>query len=72
MTTVTVPLSSELVAHLDNLVAEYGSNRAAVMRKALERLAEDEAINAILKSEQEYREGKVLRGDLRTILLGAK
>lgn len=69
MTTVTVPLSSELVAHLDNLVAEYGSNRAAVMRKALERLAEEEAINAILQSQREIAEGKVLRGDLRKILL---
>jgi predicted transcriptional regulator len=61
MTTVTVPLSSELVEHLDTLVAEHGSNRAAVMRKALERLAEEEAINAILQSQREIAGGKYSR-----------
>lgn len=72
MTTITVPLNAKQIEHLDALVEDFGSSRAGVMRKALERLAEEEALNAILKSEQEYREGKVLRGDLRTILLGKK
>lgn len=70
MTTVTVPLNSKQIEYLDTLVEDFGSNRAAIMRKALERMAEDEAMNSILKSEQEYREGKVLRGDIRTILMG--
>ena len=72
MTTITVPLNDKQIEHLDALVDELGSSRAGVMRKALELLAEERTINSILISEQEYREGKVLRGDTRSILLGLK
>jgi predicted transcriptional regulator len=68
MTTISVPLDPKLEQLLDNLVSTYGSSRAAVMRKALERMAEDEAVNAVLIAAQEYKEGKVLRGDLKDIL----
>jgi Arc/MetJ-type ribon-helix-helix transcriptional regulator len=72
MTTITVPLNAQQIEHLDALVEDFGSSRAGVMRKALERMAEDEAIASILKSQQEYKEGKVLRGDLRTLLMDAQ
>jgi Arc/MetJ-type ribon-helix-helix transcriptional regulator len=72
MTTITVPLNAKQIEHLDALVEGFGSSRAGVMRKALELLSEEETINSILKSEQEYREGKVLRGDTRSILMGLK
>ena len=72
MTTITVPLNTKQIEHLDALVEDLGSNRAAVMRKALELLAEEATITLILKSEQEYRDGKVLRGDTRSILMGLK
>ncbi len=72
MTTITVPLNTKQIEHLDALVDDLGSTRAGVMRKALELLAEEAAITSILKSEQEYREGKVLRGDTRSILMGLK
>ena len=71
MPTVSVPLSSELQDSLDALVANgAGANRADVMRRALERYAEEEAIQDVLIAEQEVREGKILRGDPRKILLG--
>lgn len=71
MATISVPLTSELQDQLDKLVAEgIGSNRADVMRRALAYLAEEAAVNAVLKAEQEVREGKILRGDPRKILLG--
>ncbi|MDP3402791.1 MAG: hypothetical protein Q8S35_02445 [bacterium] len=70
MATISVPLSAELENRLDALVSDgVGSNRADVMRRALERLAEEEAINAVLKAEREVADGKILRGDLRTLLL---
>lgn len=72
MTTITVPLNTKQVEDLDALVDDLGSSRAAVMRKALELMAEEAALTSILKSEQEYREGKVLRGDTRSILMGFK
>ena len=69
MSTISVPLSPELQNQLDSLVAEgIGSNRADVMRRALAYFAEEAAINAVLKSEREVKEGKILRGDLRKIL----
>lgn len=65
MATISVPLSSELQEHLDSLVAKgAGANRADVMRRALTKFAEDEAIRVILASEKE----PVLRGDLKKLL----
>lgn len=70
MATISVPLTPELEERLDQMVDEgVGPNRAAVMRHALERLAEDEAIQAVLRAQHEVRMGKVLRGDPRKILL---
>lgn len=70
MATISVPLSAELENRLDALVSGgVGSSRADVMRRALERLAEEEAINAVLNAEREVGDGKILRGDLRTLLL---
>jgi Arc/MetJ-type ribon-helix-helix transcriptional regulator len=67
MATISVPLSPKLQESLDALVTGgTGSSRADVMRRALERLAEEEAINAVLQAEREVAEGKILRGDLRT------
>jgi Arc/MetJ-type ribon-helix-helix transcriptional regulator len=65
MATISVPLSPELQERLDSLVSEgAGSNRADVMRRALERFAEEKAINAVLNAERD----PVLKGDLRTLL----
>ena len=70
MATISVPLSPKQQECLDTLVAEgAGANRADVMRRALEKFAEDEAVKAVVEAEQEVREGKILRGDLRKILL---
>ncbi len=69
MATISVPLSAELEHRLDTLVSDgAGSNRADVMRRALERFAEEEATNAILASEREIAAGKVLRGNFRDLL----
>lgn len=71
MSTISVPLSPKLQGHLDTLVANgVGSNRADVMRRALEKFSEDEAVNAILMAEREVNQGKILRGNTREILFG--
>ena len=65
MATISVPLSAELEHQLDNLVAQgVGSNRADVMRRALDRLAEEETIQAILQAQRE----STLYGDLDDLL----
>ena len=64
MTTISVPLRKDNEEKLDELVRSgVGSSRADVMRKALERLAEDEAVAVVLRAEKEL----TLRGDLRTL-----
>ncbi|MEK7128531.1 MAG: hypothetical protein AAB933_03140 [Patescibacteria group bacterium] len=68
MSTISVPLNSKLELFLNNLVKSgFASNKAEVMRKALTRLSEEEAIFAVLKSEQEIKQGLILRGDLREL-----
>jgi predicted transcriptional regulator len=68
MATISVPLSVELQEQLDSLVRDMGSNRADVMRRALEWFAEEEAVTAVRQGEREIAEGKILRGDMRTLL----
>ena len=69
MATISVPLSPELQERLDSLVTEgAGSNRADVMRRALEYFSEEEAVNAVLKAEREVVNGKIMRGSARSVL----
>jgi Arc/MetJ-type ribon-helix-helix transcriptional regulator len=65
MTTISVPIPSFLEEFIKNMVGSgYAANKADVVRKALIRLKEEEAINSILRAQQEGREGKNLEGDL--------
>ena len=68
MTTISVPLSKEGQEQLDTLVKSgVAPSRAAVMRKALEELAEKEAIEAVLKAEREVKEGKLIKWTPRSL-----
>ena len=54
---------------VDVLVEQgYASTKAALVRQAITKFVEDQAVFAVLQSEQEAREGKILRGDLRRLL----
>lgn len=69
MSTLSVPLSAELEEMLLDMVKNgVAANKAAVARKAIEKLAEEEAINAVLQSEKEIAEGKLLHGDLDELM----
>lgn len=68
MSTISVPLTAPLLRRLDHLSKETGASRAAVMRKALERYAEEQAINAVILAEREYTLGKGMTGDLDDLL----
>ena len=64
MATISVPLNKEQAASLDVLVKSgAGANRADVMRKALVRLSETEAVEAVLRASREPS----LKGDLRAL-----
>jgi len=68
MTTISVPLPPQLELAVDHLVKSgYGSNKADVVRRAIKFLAEEEAVQTVLRAEREIGEGKGLRGDLREL-----
>lgn len=69
MTTISVPLNAEAEKALKELTEITGTNRVAVIRKAIQHYREEEAINAVLRAEQEVSEGKLLRGAVRKTLL---
>lgn len=65
MTTISVPITSEQEKFLSNLVKSgRAANKAHAVRSAIDLLAEDAAVAAILEAEQEIAEGKGMRGDL--------
>jgi len=69
MSTLSVPLTPQLEETINGFVKSgYASSKAEVVRKALKLLAEEEAVMAVLEAEQEIRDGKGLRGDLRKLM----
>ncbi len=64
MTTLSVPLTSDLVELVERLAKKNGSNKAQVVRHALKMLAEEEAVMAVIKAEQEPN----IRGDLKKLM----
>ena len=61
MTTVSVPLTDEQYRRLMELLRQgIGTNKADVLRRALDKFAEDQAIEAVLQAERE----PTLKGDL--------
>ena len=68
MTTISVPLPANLEKAVNDLVASgYGSNKADVIRRAITRLSEEEAVQTVLRAEQEIALGLGLKGDLRSL-----
>lgn len=68
MTTISVPLPPKLEELIEQLINRgYAPTKAEVVRKALELLAEEDAVASVLKAQQEIREGKGLRGNLRKL-----
>ena len=64
MTTLSVPLTADLEEFIKRQVKSGRSpNKAAVVRSALKLLSEEEAVQAVLRAQQE----PTLRGDLREL-----
>ena len=68
MTTISVPIPAHMEEFIKRQIKSgQAANKADVVRKALLRMSEEEAINDILEARKEVREGKILRGDLREL-----
>ena len=69
MATLSIPLTNNLEEFVNSLVKSGAApNKAEVVRKPLRLLAEEEAIWTVLKSEQEVRDGKALKGNLHALV----
>lgn len=65
MSTLSVPLTPELEKFINSQVkCGRASNKADVVRRALTRFSEDEAVEAVLRAAEE----PVLRGDIRKLM----
>ena len=68
MSTLSVPITGALATFIDEMIRRgVAPNKAEVVRQALTRFAEDQAVDAVLRAEQEARGGKMLRGNLREL-----
>jgi Arc/MetJ-type ribon-helix-helix transcriptional regulator len=53
---------------LNNLILNgKGSNKAELVRRAITKMIEDEAVQTVLRAMEEVSEGKGLKGDLREL-----
>jgi len=69
MTTLSVPIPAELEDFIDNYIKSgKGANKAHVVRYALQRLSEEEAVQAVLDAQQEIRAGKGVTLNLRSLI----
>lgn len=67
MSVLSVKLSPKLEHMMQNMISDgIASNKAALVRKAIERLAEAEAVNVVLRAEKE------LDVELKTMLQSVK
>lgn len=69
MSTISIPLPADLEKSLGQYIKKNNiDSKASVVRQALYEFLENEAVMSVLKSEQEVKEGKIVRGDLKNIL----
>ena len=65
MTNISIPLPEDLLSFIDEMIkSRKADSKASVVRNALYKLAEEEAIKDILEARIEVKEGKILKGDL--------
>jgi Arc/MetJ-type ribon-helix-helix transcriptional regulator len=61
MTTVSVPLSDDMLRQIEQLIADgIAANKADAIRKAVKKYLEDQAVEAVLRARKE----PTLEGDL--------
>lgn len=69
MSVLSIKLNSKLENMMQAMILDgVASNKAALVRKAIERLAEAEAVNVVLRAEKEVGEGTFLTGDLDDLI----
>lgn len=69
MITLSVPVSTNTVSFINRMVKRgVASTKAEVVRQALARYEEDSLLQSVLRAQQDLKDGKEIRGNLRDIL----
>ncbi len=69
MTTITTPIEKDLQDFIESEIREGNAEtKAHVVRNALRRLREERAFERIQEAEQDIKEGRVYKGNLRSLL----
>lgn len=69
MSTLSIPMPVHLEEFINSMVKHgHASNKAEVVRRAVAKYAEDEAVRHVMEAMQELKDGKILRGDLRELM----
>lgn len=68
MTTLSVPITSELENFINEMVSSgKAANKAAVVRTALTKMAEDEAVAEVMEAMKDVEEGRYFEGDIKEL-----
>lgn len=69
MTTLSIPISPELEQFIKTMIKSgRAANKADVVRRALRQMAEDEAVEAVLRAQREPS----LKGNLKSLMMKFK
>lgn len=69
MVTLSIPITPKQEKFINSLIKRGKvANKAHAVRQAIDLMEEEELVGRVLKSQQEAREGKILRGDLRELV----
>ena len=73
MSIFSISLTNELAKFVEDEVAsgEYES-KGQLIKKALKRYQDEVVVERLLKASREVEEGKILRGDLKSVLKKVK
>ena len=73
MITITIPINAPLNDFIEEQIKiGNAGSKAELVRRAIQRLKEDEFVNSILRAKQEISEGKGMTGDLDRLAKGFK
>ena len=69
MSTISVPITADLENFINMQVATgQADSKAGLIRRAISKYEEDYYYNQVMQAQEEMRAGKIIRGDLKTLL----
>ena len=69
MATITIPITKELENFIEEEIASgVSETKAGLVRLALSRLQEVRALARLQEAERDIKDGRVYKGDLKTLL----